>query len=92
MPSATDVNPGYGVISPIYRSKAKKWIFLKISIFWTSGFYGNLNFEEYQMLKDQENSVKAKKKVSNSYVKSPQEGKKKKMKYTLAFHAEGKKF
>ena len=88
MPTPTEVNLGYGVISPIYRSKAKKWIFLKISIFWTSGFYGNLNFEEYQMLKDQENSVKALKRFLTLKVKSPQE---KEMKYTLAFHAEGKK-
>ena len=42
------------------------------------------------MLKDQENSIKAfKKGFQLPKVKIPQE--KKKMKYTLAFHAEGKK-
>ena len=43
------------------------------------------------MLKDQENSIKAfKKGFQLPKVKSPQEEKKKEMKYTLAFHSEDK--
>ena len=56
-------------------------------------FFENLNFEE---LSNAERSRKFCKSIKKAFqilkVKSPQEKKKKKeMKYTLAFHAEGKK-
>ena len=79
MPSATDVNLGYGFISPIYCSKAKKVIlfYYKVFFFRNSGCFWKLEFfaclfgkilvlKNYQMLKDRENSVKVFRKVSNS--------------------------
>ena len=53
-------------------------------------FFGKiLIWKSYHSLKDQENSIKAfKKDFQLPKVKSPQE--KKEMKYTLAFHTEGK--
>ena len=70
MPSATDVNLGYGFISPIYCSKAKKGDFssiIKNWIFCMSKFFEkHLLWKHYQMLKDRENFVKAFKEVSNS--------------------------
>ena len=44
MPSATDVNLGYGVLSPIYRSKAKKWHYLENLIFLKIRIFGNYEF------------------------------------------------
>ena len=100
MPSATDVNLGHGVISPFTVVKAKIFffensnffedqIFLEILIF----FSENLNFEK---LSNAERSIKLCKNIKKGFqlpkVKSPQEeNEKKEMKYTLAFHAEGKK-
>ena len=54
MPSATDVNLGYGVLSPIYFSKAKNpellynkkdLIFLKNLIFWKKMIFSAIFFK-----------------------------------------------
>ena len=46
MPSATDVNLGYGFISPIYCSKAKKVIlfYYKVFFFEIQDVFENQNF------------------------------------------------